>query len=99
MKRCLVVTNYKFKVPQEELDKFKPYVDQALEDKSEMALIRLVTSWFPMGNDYYKVVDYTLDSYNRLTKCMRKWEAKENSLYNGIELILINHFSEKNEDE
>lgn len=85
----------KVNIPDSELDKFAPYINEALETKLEFAFLYVVIEKFPKGNNFYEAVDYTLDSYLNLKVCMDNSTAKRNSLYNGLEYILSKHYLEE----
>ena len=47
---------------------------------------------FPLGNSYFGTINFVLDSYSNLLKCMPEPVARRNGMLNGLELLISTHF-------
>lgn len=80
-----------YKLSKDSLAHFTSYIVDAIIAKKEFKFLEDGCKRYPCGNDYYKVVDYTLDSYNLLKGGMPVVNAKKTAIINGLEFMLITH--------
>lgn len=82
---------------EEEASMYEGYIVKSIEKGEELDIYKRICEGYLNIDEnynnrvYYHMVDYMLDSYNTLKKCMKKDEAKKVSMKHGIERIIAEY--------